>query len=284
MFNSLLVELGYFETITVGFLIIGHTHASIDQYFSCLRRLIRNAEFIASPLALRHLFSIQPIQTNSKKKKYRPPILQVQIHFVHDYVTFFEPYQNKDIVGYGVPYQFRIFKVLGRAVCQYKQFSDPTIDWLPKQPKLHPQQTLQQFHQENVSYIEDHLSLESDMGRLSFMGHLGIRDESSKPCVEEFVQNKNGIRDKAQALQKALPLLTKSISVKASQEQEMRRCDEERGINHIKRYEVDNDIMGAQTTLQMNNNKESGLLFQELHYACFVLDLRIRFFRLSYMD
>jgi len=41
MFNSLLVEMGYFSTITVGFLIIGHTHASIDQYFSCLRGIIR---------------------------------------------------------------------------------------------------------------------------------------------------------------------------------------------------------------------------------------------------
>ena len=30
---AILVELGYFEEITVGFLIVGHTHASIDQYF-----------------------------------------------------------------------------------------------------------------------------------------------------------------------------------------------------------------------------------------------------------
>jgi len=56
MFNSLLVEMGYFSTITVGFLIIGHTHASIDQYFSCLRGIIRRANFIASPLALQHFF------------------------------------------------------------------------------------------------------------------------------------------------------------------------------------------------------------------------------------
>ena len=51
MYSALLVELGFFERVTVGFLIIGHTHASIDQYFSCLRKLIGRASFIASPLA-----------------------------------------------------------------------------------------------------------------------------------------------------------------------------------------------------------------------------------------
>jgi hypothetical protein len=43
IFNSLLVEMGYFTNVTMGFLIVGHTHASIDQYFSCLRRRIRRA-------------------------------------------------------------------------------------------------------------------------------------------------------------------------------------------------------------------------------------------------
>jgi hypothetical protein len=58
MFCSILVEAGYFQTITVGFLIVGHTHASIDKYFSCLRRKISNASFIATPMALQHLYAI----------------------------------------------------------------------------------------------------------------------------------------------------------------------------------------------------------------------------------
>ena len=57
LFNALLVELDYFDKITMAFLIVGHTHASIDQYFSCLRKRIRRATFIASPPALHHLFS-----------------------------------------------------------------------------------------------------------------------------------------------------------------------------------------------------------------------------------
>ena len=72
---SLLVEAGYFSNITVGFLIVGHTHASIDQYFSCLRRKIRNASFIGSPIALQYLFSLPSTTEDEKKNKslYRPP-------------------------------------------------------------------------------------------------------------------------------------------------------------------------------------------------------------------
>ena len=54
-FLSALVEKGIFEKISVNFLIVGHTHASIDQYFSVLSKAIKNAEWIGTPLALRKL-------------------------------------------------------------------------------------------------------------------------------------------------------------------------------------------------------------------------------------
>lgn len=259
MFNSLLVELGYFEIITVGFLIIGHTHASIDQYFSCLRGLIRRANFIASPLALQHLFSLQAIQSTSKKRKYRPPILQIQLHYVHDYVKFFEPYRNKDICGYGVPYQFKFYNLLGKAVCQYKQFSDTALEWLPK-PPIVADRTTEQLYRENITIIEDHLSLESVTGRVEFMNFVGLPEtttSSSSTVVEEFVHNKNNVRDKSRALELALPILTNDISKKAMREQELRRADEEDGITHIERYTADN-IIGAQATLEMNSSKSAG--------------------------
>ena len=43
---SLLVETGLLDEIYVNFLIVGHTHISIDQYFSVLSRAINRAEFI----------------------------------------------------------------------------------------------------------------------------------------------------------------------------------------------------------------------------------------------
>lgn len=273
MFNSLLVELGYFDKVTVGFLIIGHTHASIDQYFSCLKNLIRNAAFISSPLALQHLFSLEPLyaKANKKKQKFRPPIKQIQLLFVHDYDSFFEPYMNNDISGYGTPYQFQFYNILGKAVCQYKQFSDRGLEWLPVAPKM-GNRTIEQLYKENVTLITDRLSLASLEGRHAFMEHVGIKEYSNNnnsSVADDLVENKNGVRDKASALQKAFPILRDAISVKGLREQEMRRVDEAQGINYIERYEVDN-LVGAQATMQMNNTKESGMLyFSSLRFEFF---------------
>jgi hypothetical protein len=264
MFNSLLVELGYFDKITVGFLIIGHTHASIEQYFSCLRNLIRNAAFIASPLALQHLFSIEKlyIPTNKKKKsKYRTPMLQIQLLYVHDYVSFFAPYWNPSIKGYGTPYQFQFFAVLGKAVCQYKQFSEEGLKWLPIAPQFGIL-TVEQLYKENVTIILDQLSLASKEGKHALMKHLRIvqdSNNSSSTIADAFVENKDNIRDMAGTFQKAFPLLRDSVSVKGVLEQDLRREDEANGINYIERYEVQ-DMLGAQATLSSQNSKENGML------------------------
>ena len=52
---SLLIQEKYFKKIEVFFLIVGHTHASIDQYFSILAREISKTNFIGSPLSLESL-------------------------------------------------------------------------------------------------------------------------------------------------------------------------------------------------------------------------------------
>ena len=133
IFTSLLVELGYFPEISVGFLIVGHTHCSIDQYFSCLRRRIKGANFIASPPALHHLFGIEIRPGENFRSSFRPPLLQIQLTHVRDYKKAFAPYFNNQIKNYNVPYQFRFFTVVGKCCCQYKQYStSPT--WFPVMP------------------------------------------------------------------------------------------------------------------------------------------------------
>ena len=47
---SLLVEEEHFETIHVNFLIVGHTHSSIDQFFSVLSAHIKSQPFIGTHL------------------------------------------------------------------------------------------------------------------------------------------------------------------------------------------------------------------------------------------
>ena len=44
-----------FEKVILHFLIVGHTHCIIDQYFSIISKRIFKAEFIASPYALHAL-------------------------------------------------------------------------------------------------------------------------------------------------------------------------------------------------------------------------------------
>lgn len=45
---SLLVEEGHFTQICVNFLIVGHTHSSIDQFFSVLSRKIKAQRFVGT--------------------------------------------------------------------------------------------------------------------------------------------------------------------------------------------------------------------------------------------
>jgi len=56
-YASALIELGYFEGIDINFLIVGHTHSSIDQYFSVLSKSIKTAEFVGSPISSQALCS-----------------------------------------------------------------------------------------------------------------------------------------------------------------------------------------------------------------------------------
>ena len=56
---SLLVELAWFDEIDVGFLVIGHTHAPIDQKYSTVKSRILRAKFIASPPALWQLLEAE---------------------------------------------------------------------------------------------------------------------------------------------------------------------------------------------------------------------------------
>ena len=53
---SLLVEQRHFDEIRVNFLIVGHTHAPIDQYFSVITKKLFG-KFVGSPESLRNLFN-----------------------------------------------------------------------------------------------------------------------------------------------------------------------------------------------------------------------------------
>jgi hypothetical protein len=73
-YASALVELGYFDAIDMNFLIVGHTHSSIDQYFSVLSKAIKSAEFIGSPI------SLQALCSQAHKDRARPSVNRMLQH------------------------------------------------------------------------------------------------------------------------------------------------------------------------------------------------------------
>jgi len=89
-FLTALVEKGLFTKISVNFLIVGHTHASIDQYFSVLSTAIKNAHWIGTPLALHHVLA------NAHSLLLRPRIVK-EITVYHDWVTPIDKIFNKTI-------------------------------------------------------------------------------------------------------------------------------------------------------------------------------------------
>jgi len=55
---SHLIEQHEMDEVDVGFLFVGHTHCSIDQYFSTLSSAIAKADFIPTLDAIRYLLTV----------------------------------------------------------------------------------------------------------------------------------------------------------------------------------------------------------------------------------
>ena len=103
-FMSHLVEDCYFEEIEFFFLIVGHTHNILDQWFGVLSRAIRGASFIGSYLALHELYKI----AHSEEEADQRPQKVHQLELYHDWRRFYNAVRNTDIHNYGLPHRFKI--------------------------------------------------------------------------------------------------------------------------------------------------------------------------------
>ena len=116
---SMLIDKEYFKKIEVFFLIVGHTHASIDQYFSVLAREIYKSAFIGSPLALAALLAREELEFNLSGKARSgernlkvAPLLVRNIRVVYDMNAFMAPYINSAIKYYPVPHRYARFLLI----------------------------------------------------------------------------------------------------------------------------------------------------------------------------
>ena len=104
---SLLVQHQHFKVVEVFFLIVGHTHASIDQYFSILSRLIYYSAFIGSPLALAALLAAEKKGSKETSSITSAPLLVRKIRIVYDMKSAMDPFLNQ-LSGYQIPHRFVI--------------------------------------------------------------------------------------------------------------------------------------------------------------------------------
>ena len=132
---SLLVDEKIFDTVDVFFLIVGHTHASIDQYFSVLARQIISCDFIGSPLSLHALLSREKYYNMSgsswkhenKDGKQTPrkakPLLIKKLSVIFDLKKRLTPMIDMSIKYYSIPHRFHFRSFMGVSIMQYSIYS-----------------------------------------------------------------------------------------------------------------------------------------------------------------
>jgi hypothetical protein len=125
---SALVELGYFDTVYLNFLVVGHTHGPDDQYFSVLSKKIHWARFIGSPLAFDELLKIAHAEP-----EHRPYVVR-RIRVFYGVRAVLTEFINTKIKYYSIPHAFKISLEKGKAVFRYKLFSK-FDEWLPRSPR-----------------------------------------------------------------------------------------------------------------------------------------------------
>lgn len=140
---SQLVEEGIFDKVEIYFLIVGHTHASIDQYFSVLSTKILKSDFIGSPLALAALFAkvddggLNPSGKMWKRQHQKLKAIPLgvrKLSLVFDLRSILKPVINKAVKYYSIPHCFQFEKYMGISTMQYKIFST-SAKWLPMRPE-----------------------------------------------------------------------------------------------------------------------------------------------------
>ena len=120
------------DVIDVNFLIVGHTHASIDQYFSVLSNKIEHVKFVGTPAGMMWLLA----HAHTVKSEMRPLLPPRRIDVVYDVKQAF---QDGDFLfvyhHYQTPHVFRFEKIAGSGKCgmRYKLFSS-YVEWLPLPP------------------------------------------------------------------------------------------------------------------------------------------------------
>ena len=247
-YYCLLVESWSFDEIEIAFLIVGHTHASIDQYFSVISKAIKKAVFIGTPIALLELIR------RSHNNSWAQRAITREIKVYYDMKAMFAPYINKKIKYYNLPHLYRVVPSFGHtAICQYKvDCSMP--HWNPQQPaqKISSIDSLIEHSESRSIFIPE---LAAVNGSKNFLQFLGLGD-ASKPMTAEDLLGKREFIEKLNEVNNLLPTL-EELSLRSIEQQTERMHDESDGIDVKRMYQFRKDI---QRKMLNQNNKNEGYI------------------------
>lgn len=230
---SLLIETFIFDTIEMCFLIVGHTHASIDQYFSVISKAIKRAHFIGSPLGL-----LEVIRRAHEKTWIQKPIIR-DLTVYYDVKTALAPYINTKIKHYQVPHCFLFTPSFGRkAIMKYKMFSGNT-HWLPIEPEgiMNSLDLLESHTIQRVDFPNSLAVVNGQNKVLEFLGYNNNRDNSSNVNVLDDRSSLNAMTQ----LTSVMSDLEK-LSLDSVMEQQQRMDEEAEGIR-ITRTPISSEFM-----------------------------------------
>ena len=260
-YSSLLIEIFAFDEVEIAFLIVGHTHASIDQYFSVIAKAIRKAHFIGTPLALLELIR----RCHDASWQQKAVIREIQVYY--DLKAMFQPYVNKRIKYYNIPHIFRFLPSFGHvAVMDYKNFVGN--QFMPPPPTT--------AISDLISF-EKHIGAESISipelavvnGSSSLTNFLGLGTASSSSGHISVVAPKSmhdmlGKTDQIDLLRDVNSLLDdfEKISVRSIQQQETRMNDEAEGLPVQRVYQYRDDMQ--RKMMNHNNGTEGYIIWLDL--------------------
>lgn len=203
-----MVELLHFEEIYINFLIVGHTHNILDQYFSVLSKAIGACSWIGSPLSLVNLFDI--CHSSPREK----PGLQRELRVIYDVERAWAPFLNSNIKYYNVPHCFKFSLKFGFGIMQWKHLSTDK-EWKPKPPSLEAE--IKESLDLPITAME--YGIASDVDNLYTL--IGVQSNSSSSAMVRAAQDKG-----LAAVARVTPILH-NLSLCAAQQQSSRLTAQE---------------------------------------------------------
>jgi hypothetical protein len=259
-FFSHLVEAGYFKEIELFFLIVGHTHNRLDQWFSILSKAIKKADKILSVHALHEIFRIAHKTTGKSGKKSTPAYRVIQMQIYHDWDRYYAPVVNESIKYHGIPHRVKFGPLLHSMKCPYTYMhtSPPTewdCKWLPETPA-------------NVDITVNELSLESFMlfnGEDNVCNAMGFSDPQQGRS--ELLNGSDKSMETLRRLTACIPEI-KRLEINALAEMVQRSTEdhERQVIQNSDGYVLNVDIVrDVEEALLKQNDQSKGYIFWIRH-------------------